>query len=340
LTFSNTNSTKNNLPDPIISIISRPILYSFKYAQHPFRLDIAIQKHERLEGISTVIEAANTTVLFLEEGKVIYKIIYTIRNTFKQFMELELPANAGIWTVLVDNKREKASRGKKGKVLIPLVRSPGNGEQLKSFNVELIYSLSIKKFGFSGSSQCLLPGSDIFINKMRITMFMPDGFNYHFEKGEWKEEKTTLPGRKRKDISRPIKLEELKEAEEKPQEAPGVTGGVEGFGFDDESDIKEKSPPPPAKPIIIPKEITAKQGVSPRLQVLTGPVGLDSIKVHLPLSGTKYLFSKKIIDKNETYPLKFSYFNKNLRQGIIYLIIFTVFVVLLILFIRKIKRKK
>jgi hypothetical protein len=53
----------------------------------------------------------------------LYHIAYTVRNTFKQFMELTLPPNASIWTVYVDNKWAKASRNEKGNVLISLVRS-------------------------------------------------------------------------------------------------------------------------------------------------------------------------------------------------------------------------
>jgi hypothetical protein len=328
----------HKLPKRILAMSSRPILYSYKYAKHPFRLDIAIDKHERLEGISTVIESANATVLFLEEGKVLYKIIYTIRNSFKQFMQLEFPADAGIWTVLVDNKREKASRSKKGKVLIPLVRSPGNGEQLKSFKVELIYTLPLKKFGISGSSQCSLPISDIFINKMRIVMFMPDGFSYKFDKGEWKEEKTALIKKIRKDISKPLPL---KEEEEKPQETTDEK--EDGYELDavdarikDKSGKKVKADVP--APAVTGKIISKKK--IPHARVVTGPAGLDSIKVHLPLSGIKYLFSKKIIDKDEKYPLKFSYFSKNLQKVILYLIIVTAFTVFLIILVRKRKRRK
>jgi len=321
----------HKIPKKILAMSSRPILYSFKYAKHPFHLDIAIDKHERLEGISTVIESADAAVLFLEEGKVLYKIIYTIRNTFKQFMELELPADAGIWTVLVDNKREKASRSKKGKVLIPLVRSPGNGEQLKSFSVELIYTLPLKKFGFSGSSRCLLPTGDIFTNKMRVAMYMPDGFSYTFDKGEWKEEKTTLTKKKRKGISKkPLTTDE---DQDKPQEEAEYL--VDGISESEKKALPSAAPPPHA--------LKAVGGVTPlkeRPRVITGPVGLDSINVHLPLSGTKYLFSKKIIDRGEQYPLEFSYFSKNVRRAILYFIILIVMAMAVFLMLRIRKRKK
>jgi hypothetical protein len=46
---------------------------------------------------------------------------------------------------------------------------------------------------------------------------------------------------------------------------------------------------------------------------LTGPAGLNSIDVRLPVSGKKFVFSKKIIDRHETYPLMFSYVHTRTR---------------------------
>ena len=326
----------HKIPQKILAMSSRPILYSFKYAKHPFHLDIAIDKHERLEGISTVIESADASVLFLEEGKVVYKIIYTIRNTFKQFMELQLPADAGIWTVLVDNKREKASRSKKGKVLIPLVRSPGNGEQLKSFKVELIYTLPLEKFGISGSSRCILPAGDIFINKMQVAMYMPGGFNYTFDKGEWKEEKTPLTKKVKKDVSKKPLAPEEDQDKELEEAEPGTKFNLDGASISE----KKAKPAAPQQSLPTAKRIAGKIILKDSPGIITGPAGLDSINVHLPFSGTKYLFSKKIIDKDEQYPLKFSYFSRNLQKGIIYFIILIVMAIAILLILRVRKRKK
>jgi hypothetical protein len=301
----------HQLPPKILAMSSRPILYSYKYSRHPYRLDIAIHKHEQLEGISTVIESAVGTALFLQEGKMLYKMVYTVRNSYKQFMELELPGNAAIWTVIVDNKREKASRNKKGKVLIPLVRSSGNGDRLKSFNVQLIYTRPFEEFGLQGSSEYFFPKTDIFINKIRMEMFLPEGYSYDFDKGEWKEV-VTLPvppvgckiaGGRRKggsgqfmdsltekpDTSAPVEAEEVSGEEKK----------LEEFDSDDK-----------AQAVAGGKIIRDKRGF------FTGPAGLSSISVYLPISGVKYVFSKKIIDKHETYPLKFSYFHKQTLHGI------------------------
>jgi hypothetical protein len=336
----------HQLPPKILAMSSRPVLYSYKYSRHPYHLDIAIHKHEQLEGISTVIESARGTALFLQEGKMLYKMDYTVRNSYKQFIELELPPNSSIWTVMVDNKREKASRNKKGKILIPLLRSSGNGDRLKSFNVRLIYTRPFEEFRLKGSSEYCFPKTDIFINKIRLEMFLPQGYSYNFDKGEWKEV-AAAPVRRRKetggrradrdaftdsitekgDTSVPVlkapepgkKLVEEEKAskDELSEMDKGVAGGLEvRLG----ADIRGKS-----------KKVGAVS--------LTGPVGLDSISVHLPLSGTKYLFSKKIIDKYETYPLKFSYIHKQALY-VIYLLIALAIILLLLLSFFLYKRRK
>jgi hypothetical protein len=303
----------HRLPQKILAMSSRPVLYSYKYSRHPYRLDIAIHKYEQLPGISTVIESVTGTALFLQEGKMLYKMVYSVRNSYKQFMELELPGNAAIWTVMVDNKREKASRNKKGKVLIPLVRSTGNGDRLRSFNVQLIYTQPGEEFRLRGGSQCFFPKTDIFINKIRMEMFLPEGYSYDFDKGEWKEEVIPLVP-----VKKPVSSHEMFGFDEKPgspappakkkpeefepgDKVQGVEGGIADVGIATGQELLSK---------------LKRKREEDKSRSYTGPAGLSSISVYLPISGKKYVFSKKIIDKYESYPLKFSYFHKQTLHGI------------------------
>lgn len=314
----------HQLPQKILAMSSRPILYSYKYSRHPYRLDIGIHKHEQLPGISTVIESVNGTALFFQEGKMLYKMVYSVRNSYKQFMELELPGNAAIWTVMVDNKREKASRNKKGKVLIPLVRSTGNGDRLKSFNIQLIYTQPGEEFRLRGSSQCFFPKTDIFINKIRMEMFLPEGYSYDFDKSEWKEEVTPLVPVERPDSSQCQIMDALDEKPGTP--APPAEKELEEF------EPRDKVQPVEGD-IATGKEILSKlkrKGKKEKRLSFTGPAGLSSISVYLPISGKKYVFSKKIIDKYESYPLKFSYFHKQTLGGIY--LLSGIFLLLVLLF--------
>ncbi|MCP4148890.1 MAG: hypothetical protein GY757_14180 [bacterium] len=301
----------HRLPKKILEMTTRPVLYSYKYSKHPYQMDIAIHKHQQLEGISTVIERAKATALILREGKKLYKLDYTVRNSYKQFMELELPENATIWTVMVDNKREKASRNKKGNVLIPLVRSSGKGEGLKSFNVQLIYTQTLNEFGIMGESEYRFPKTDIFINKIRMEMYLPEEYTYNFEKGDWKEEKkepqksvpisvTRTSGYSEKDKLEARKKMKSEEFEGNEQLRANVNEVV--AGKDVLADVVEKK--------------KGKRDTLGYVGGLTGPAGLDSISVKLPVSGKKVVFIKKIIDKNGTYPLLFTYTETRMQRGV------------------------
>lgn len=59
-------------------------------------------------------------------------------------------------------------------------------------------------------------------------------------------------------------------------------------------------------------------------QAMTGPAGLSSIKVHLPLSGDRWVFAKTIVDKQETFPLRFSYTSRTYKKWVVTLIIIIV----------------
>lgn len=183
----------HQLPNWILSASSKPILFAFSYAKHPFNLNINITKHERMSGISTVIESARATTLFLAEGKLLHHIVYTIRNTYKQFMELQLPDDSTIWTVYVDGKRGKPSQNDRGKILIPLVRSTGNGDQAEAFEVELIYTRPVPAFNWWANYDFTFPECDIFMNKVEMDVYVPPGYRYHFDDGEWEKEALPIP---------------------------------------------------------------------------------------------------------------------------------------------------
>ncbi|MCP5054115.1 MAG: hypothetical protein GY940_43510 [bacterium] len=277
----------------------------------------------------------------------LYKMVYTVRNSYKQFMELELPEDAAIWTVMVDNKREKASRNKKGKVLIPLLRSSGSGDRLKSFNVQLIYTQPFEEFRVRGGSDYSFPKTDIFINKIRMEMHLPEGYSYDFDKGEWKEviiapkvRQTFEGGRFGQDKGFAVSQDRSnkKPASNAPKKGDKVSSDEKKVVGGELDDI---SPAPSVEESIVSTGKVTTEGFASKLKkekakrvAFTGPAGLSSISVYLPISGRKYVFSKTIIDKNESYPISFSYFHQQTLLAI-YLLVGFVLLAAIFFYIRK-----
>ncbi len=351
----------HKIPKTILSMTHKPILYAFKRIKSPNSLDIAIHRHQKLSGLSTLIESAQATVLFLENGKSLYRIEYFIRNSFKQFLQLEMPKKAGIWSVMIDGKREKASRNPKGTILIPLLRSSGHGDRLKAFRVVLTYSLPTARFGHSGTDEIQLPRTDLFLNRIGMDLYLPDTYDYRIDHAAWK--KKAIPKKPRTvelatdekyaafEIQKPssavqnkIAGKQIKKgskdkdaamkrqgklAEEDRAKMPAEA--VAGDPVSDRIETNRKSPSPQLK--MLPKSRERLAG-----QILTGPAGLNSIRIDLPISGRKYSFTKSIVNKFERFPIRFQYKEKRFFRFIYFTI--ALLILLLVMLVMLIRRQK
>jgi hypothetical protein len=180
------------LPLELVNMSTRPLILGLRYLRHPFSLTLKVTKHEELPMVNTVIDNASVMSVFLPEGKVISRVIYTMRNTGKQFLELSLPADAEIWSLYVGGRREIPSKNNEGKFMIPLVRSVLSGEVVESFEVEFLYYYKENSLPLVGSKTILFPKADVVISKMLWSCYLPLEYRYvHFGGNVEKEDIAT-----------------------------------------------------------------------------------------------------------------------------------------------------
>lgn len=167
----------SELPPVLITRSQKPLLFGFKYLHHPYSLILDIKKHEELPIISTVVDSASGVTLFTEDGKLVHRLVYKIRNTSKQFLELELPEDAQVWGLFVGGEPAKP-RVNQNKILIPLNRSRQGATGLVAFDVELIYYLKSKRFGWLGHRDSLFPVPDVIISQLLWSVYLPVGYTF------------------------------------------------------------------------------------------------------------------------------------------------------------------
>ncbi|MCK4421487.1 hypothetical protein KAW48_06790 [candidate division WOR-3 bacterium] len=297
------------IPQELSRLSQRPILFAFKYIRHPYNIVVSIIKYEREEALSAIIDCARGITLFLEDGKLVHQFTFSMQNLWNQFLKLKLPEEASIWSVYVDGKREKPSKDSDGMVLIPLVRSQreGEGGVLRPFVVELIYTEPAQKFAIFGKKEHIFPAPDVLINKLEWDIYLPENYNYIHFGGDLKRMRERVVR-----VTGEISLTER--------------GG--GVLESDEADLSR------GKIEVSQKEIAkAPMPVHMKREIALGTAGLLSVRVDIPISGEKYLFSKKIVEKGELLRLNFTYMNERIINGFIILLIL---IVLFILF--KIRR--
>lgn len=293
----------SELPPGLIRRSQKPLLFGLKYLHHPFSLVLEIKKHDEIPVISTVVDLASGVTLFTEDGKLVHRILYKIRNTSKQFLELLLPKDAQIWSVFVAGEPTKP-RLNKNKILIPLNRSNQGATGLASFDVELIYFEKTRRFGWMGKRNTLFPVPDIIISQMLWSVYLPEGYDLLYFGGTVEKEKMAqglrpLLGAKRKALSRvaaapaePGKDEEgrLREAEEMKKEfSPNLALAEDKLA----EQVRNEAQFSQRVHDIQAGKVASTQGVLP-------------IRIQIPTTGQLYRFAKTIISE-EPLTLSFSF---------------------------------
>jgi len=127
------------LPAEMVGMTNQPILLAFRYVEPKFSVQLAIKKHEEVGVLVTIVDASLLTAMQMDDGRRITKAVYTVRNNRNQFLRLQMPTGAEIWSVGVGGNTVSPAKDEKGNLLIPLVRSATSAAELTSFPVEIVY---------------------------------------------------------------------------------------------------------------------------------------------------------------------------------------------------------
>jgi len=308
----------SELPAGLIGRSSKPLIFGFKYLRPPFSLILDVKKREAVPVIGTVIDTASGVTLFTEDGKLVHRVVYSVRNTSKQFLEVALPKGAELWSVFVGGEPAKPRWGE-GRILIPLNRSREGASGLAAFDVEFVYYEKAGRFGSIGRRGTRFPVPDVLISQALWSVYLPEGYDYlHFGGSVEKEKRASglrpLLGLKRRTVS---------------PAAPGA--GKPGEEDDKDRILREADE--------MKKEFSANLALSraqlasqaenefrfnQRLQDIqtgkaSGAAGILSLRVQIPTSGELYRFAKTLVSGDEM-TLRLTFLSSGLKTAAVVLI--------------------
>jgi hypothetical protein len=118
------------LPPSVASQIGRqtvPILFAFRYLQHPYELALDSVRHEEAEVVTAVVESCKLDTTLTREGNRITAMVAMVRSRYQPFFAIRLPKDAQLWHALVNGVRvrpltEQTSEGEVTKVPIAQVQ--------------------------------------------------------------------------------------------------------------------------------------------------------------------------------------------------------------------------
>jgi len=172
----------DELPPELKCQTSRPIMFAYKYLSPHSNVKLRVVKHDQVDVLEAVAETAFYEVL-MSDGQSMHRLMLNMQNSRKQYLEVrDIPADARLWTLIVNSKPAKPVRGDDGSLLIPLlVGVDGNSNQgVQSTSVELAY-LRGDPLGDEGVAHLTPPRLDIPISKLLMEVQWPGSHDVKFK---------------------------------------------------------------------------------------------------------------------------------------------------------------
>jgi hypothetical protein len=163
--------------------------YAFKYLRHPNQLVLTISRPEDISQQTAVIDKAEALSLLNEDGYLLTRIVYEVRNNSQQFLKVRLPVFAGkkaeLWSTQVAGESVRAGFDETfGVYNLPIVRSPLSNGIAKSFPVEVVYVIKtenpLKAFN---NIMLELPQTHLPVSELSWILHLPEGYELMKETG-------------------------------------------------------------------------------------------------------------------------------------------------------------
>jgi hypothetical protein len=164
-----------SLPAQVLGITNQPVLLGYKYLSSAPGIDLQLKHHAEVDVLVTLIDLAYGTTLLTEDGRRLTQVRYEVRNNHKQYLRLQMPTGATLWSAAVAGKAIQPARGEDGAVLVPLPRSASEGAALSSFQVEVVYvEDGAAPEGKSMRVEADLPRVDVPVTVVQWTLYVPE----------------------------------------------------------------------------------------------------------------------------------------------------------------------
>jgi hypothetical protein len=139
------------------------------------------------------VEEARYDALINEDGKLLVRARYAVRNNQRTFLAVSLPAQAVLWSAALEGRPVRPGVGAGGSLLLPL-RKGSTNEEAPTFVVELLYLQRGPEWSEKGDAHVELPAVDLPVSRTGLTLHhsprydvdpKPGAFRVESDPGPW-----------------------------------------------------------------------------------------------------------------------------------------------------------
>ena len=159
------------LPSDLVGMSASPAVAAFRYQEAPYRIAVSIHRPEEMAVLVAIAEYGHLATIVSPDGERITRAVYQVRNNKKPWLEVALPDQATLWSVLVSQRAVKPAAGERGRVRIPLAATRGPEE---TFPVEVVYVEKGSAMNWMGQERFRGPTLDIPVTVTSWSLYLPE----------------------------------------------------------------------------------------------------------------------------------------------------------------------
>jgi len=138
-------------------------------------LSLSIARYTPQAVLTANVEEAQYNALVTADGKLLVQSRFAVRNNQRNFLKLNLPPSAVLWSASVAGRPIRPGRAPDGSLLLPLEKTR-SGDETPAFLVEVSYLDRLPAWSEKGHLRLSLVSLDLPISKSRLLLHHPPLF--------------------------------------------------------------------------------------------------------------------------------------------------------------------
>ena len=157
----------------LISSRQSPSLVAFRFppaeGKSARSLSLAVARYTPQAVLTANVEEANYSALITTDGKMLVQSRFAVRNNQRNFVKLNLPSTAVLWSASVGGRPIRPGRAPDGSLLLPLEKTK-SGDDAAAFVVEVSYIDRTAAWSDRGHMRLSLIAVDLPISKSHLLL--------------------------------------------------------------------------------------------------------------------------------------------------------------------------
>jgi prepilin-type processing-associated H-X9-DG protein len=146
----------------------------YRYVRPDYKLTLDTRRFDEAEVLQALVDSAKLTTVVADDGQMMTEMSLSVRNNGRQFLEVELPAGAKVWSAFVAGQPVRPSL-REGKLLLPIQQS---GADDGALTVELTYVGANPFPRARGAVGFISPKFDVPLKNARWEVYLPPDYDY------------------------------------------------------------------------------------------------------------------------------------------------------------------